>query len=146
MADRRRPPPPPPQDKPTRSPRPSSSSNKQASVAKTGYLVLYNFISAILWATVLGRVLVIAGFASFPKVYLGVGAFAKWTQTLAVLEVVHALLGQFSCFLVCLFVCWLDLECVGLDLECVGLGCIDWIWIWIGSDCEGNKGRMGDEG
>jgi very-long-chain (3R)-3-hydroxyacyl-CoA dehydratase len=80
MADR-------PQDTKTR------SSSKQSSNTKTGYLVLYNFISAILWATVLGRVLAIAGFANYAKVYLGVGEFAKWTQTLAILEVVHAALG-----------------------------------------------------
>jgi hypothetical protein len=41
----------------------------------------------------------------FGKVYIGVGQFAKWTQTLAGLEVVHAALGMLgvvspSCFLI----------------------------------------------
>lgn len=33
--------------------------------------------------------------AGFENVYGGVGEFAKWTQTGALLEVVHALVGEF---------------------------------------------------
>jgi very-long-chain (3R)-3-hydroxyacyl-CoA dehydratase len=39
-------------------------------------------------------VLILVPLMGFGKVYLGVGHFAKWTQTLALLEVVHALLGE----------------------------------------------------
>lgn len=58
------------------------------------YLTLYNFVSAVLWSTILGRVLLIAGIHDQATVYLGVGQFAKWTQTLAVLEVLHAAIGM----------------------------------------------------
>jgi len=80
-------------------PPPPTRSKQRPSAFKTGYLILYNFISAILWATVLGRVLAIATLHSYVKVYLGVGEFAKWTQTMALLEVVHAGVGEFGiCF------------------------------------------------
>ena len=80
MADR-------PQDGKTR------SRSKEASAAKTNYLILYNFVSAVLWSSVLGRVLLVSGLHGYPYTYLAVGQFAKWTQTLAVLEVLHAALG-----------------------------------------------------
>lgn len=74
------------------------------SVLKTAYLVLYNFVSAILWSTVLGRTLLVATLHGYGRVFLGVGEFAKWTQTLALLEVAHAALGEWgvlflSCFM-----------------------------------------------
>lgn len=58
------------------------------------YLILYNFISAILWSTILGRVILITAIHGTGMVYLGVGQFTKWTQTLALLEVVHAAIGR----------------------------------------------------
>nr|POE74318.1 putative very-long-chain (3r)-3-hydroxyacyl-coa dehydratase [Quercus suber] len=78
--------------------------------ARSLYLIAYNAVSTMLWAVVLGRVVMItllhgggarSGFGSQaridwlggPNVYRGVGDFAKWTQTLAGLEVVHALIG-----------------------------------------------------
>jgi very-long-chain (3R)-3-hydroxyacyl-CoA dehydratase len=66
----------------------------QSTTPKTQYLILYNFISCILWLTVLGRVLILIPMVGFGRVYTGVGHFAKYTQTLAVLEIVHALLGK----------------------------------------------------
>ncbi|MCJ1230108.1 hypothetical protein MMC12_006779 [Toensbergia leucococca] len=60
---------------------------------KTQYLILYNLISAILWLAILGRVILLVPLVGFSNVYGGVGGFAKWTQTLAVLEVVHSALG-----------------------------------------------------
>jgi len=53
-------------------------------------------VSALLWLVVLGRVLALVPLFGFSKVYLGVGNFAKWTQTLALLEIVHAMLGELS--------------------------------------------------
>lgn len=57
------------------------------------YLILYNSISAILWSAVLGRVLLIAPLHGYRNVYAGVGEYTKWTQTLAMLEVLHAAIG-----------------------------------------------------
>jgi very-long-chain (3R)-3-hydroxyacyl-CoA dehydratase len=62
---------------------------------KTGYLVLYNAVSTILWATILGRVLLVSSVHGTKYVFPAVGEFAKWTQTLALLEVVHAAVGKF---------------------------------------------------
>jgi len=66
----------------------------QSSSPKTQYLILYNFVNAILWVTVLGRVLLLVPLVGFGQVYPGVGRFTKWTQTLALLEVVHAVTGK----------------------------------------------------
>jgi very-long-chain (3R)-3-hydroxyacyl-CoA dehydratase len=66
----------------------------QSSSPKTQYLIIYNFVSALLWLVVLGRVLALVPLVGFGKVYIGVGHFAKWTQTLALLEIVHAVLGK----------------------------------------------------
>ncbi|KAH9216350.1 tyrosine phosphatase-like protein, partial [Leptodontidium sp. 2 PMI_412] len=65
----------------------------QSSSPKTQYLILYNFVNAVLWLTVLGRVVLLVPLVGFGRVYPGVGRFCKWTQTLAVLEVVHAATG-----------------------------------------------------
>lgn len=65
----------------------------QSSSPKTQYLIIYNFISCLLWLVVLGRVLFLVPLVGFGKVYIGVGTFTKWTQTLAVMEVLHSLFG-----------------------------------------------------
>lgn len=62
------------------------------------YLISYNLVSAILWTAVLGRVLLLIPLVGFQHVYGGVGDFTKWTQTLAVAEVVHSALGSFWFF------------------------------------------------
>ena len=66
---------------------------------KIQYLVLYNLLSAMLWVAVLGRVILLVPLVGFENVHGGVGEFAKWTQTLAVLEVVHSALGEFDSLL-----------------------------------------------
>jgi hypothetical protein len=66
----------------------------QSSSPKTQYLILYNFVSAILWLIVLGRVVLLVPIVGFGRMYPGVGRFAKWTQTMALLEVVHAATGR----------------------------------------------------
>ena len=73
-----------------RGPKPLQSSNR-----KTQYLILYNFVSALLWLVVLGRVLLLVPLVGFGRLYPAVGTFVKWTQTMALLEVVHAALGSF---------------------------------------------------
>jgi very-long-chain (3R)-3-hydroxyacyl-CoA dehydratase len=60
---------------------------------KKAYLILYNAASAVAWATILGRVAVVAGWKGAPFVPLVVDNFARITQTFAVMEVLHALTG-----------------------------------------------------
>jgi very-long-chain (3R)-3-hydroxyacyl-CoA dehydratase len=60
---------------------------------KNGYLVLYNALSATLWLAVMGRVLTTNYIKGPSFVYLSTGEFAKWTQTLAGMEVLHSLFG-----------------------------------------------------
>lgn len=58
------------------------------------YLVLYNLSCAILWLAVFGRVILLVPLVGTQHVYGGVGNFAKWTQTVALLEVFHSALGM----------------------------------------------------
>ncbi|KAF2703541.1 PTPLA-domain-containing protein [Pleomassaria siparia CBS 279.74] len=78
----------PPKSK-TKSPKP------QASFLNTAYLLVYNALSAALWATVLAKVVLTAagkGVAS-GAVYVEAERFTRLTQTVAGLEVLHSLLG-----------------------------------------------------
>ena len=61
---------------------------------QTQYLVAYNLVCAVLWTAVLGRLMVLIPLVGFHNVHGGVGEFTKWTQTLALLEVVHSALGR----------------------------------------------------
>lgn len=58
------------------------------------YLVSYNLVCAVLWAAVLGRVVLLIPLVGFGNVHGGVGEFTKWAQTLALLEVGHSALGM----------------------------------------------------
>ena len=64
---------------------------------KRSYLIFYNALSAVLWSVVWGRVVGVyalrglGGYSLVPAVTL---EFTKWTQTLAGMEVLHALLGE----------------------------------------------------
>jgi len=71
----------------------SEKTPRPQSPAVTYFLILYNSVSAILWSAVLGRVVLIAAIHSYGRVFLGVSEYAKWTQTLAILEVVFSLTG-----------------------------------------------------
>ena len=73
---------------PPPSPKPLTSSSP-----KTQYLILYNFACALSWLVVLGRVSLLVPLVGFGHVHEGVGQFTKWTQTVALLEVVHAATG-----------------------------------------------------
>lgn len=57
------------------------------------YLIIYNFVSALLWVAVLGRVILLVPLVGFQGVYGGVGEFTKWTQTAAVMEILHSAFG-----------------------------------------------------
>ena len=62
--------------------------------AKNFYLTAYNFASAILWLTVLGRTAGAAYLRGPEFVPIAVGQFVRYTQTIALLEVVHSILGS----------------------------------------------------
>ena len=68
------------------------SSSRSPTVSQ--YLILYNLVSALLWVTVLGRVILLVPLVGFQGVYGGVGEFTKWTQTAAVMEILHSAFGS----------------------------------------------------
>lgn len=80
---------------------PTEPKQQSRNAARTGtvqqlknlYLLAYNFASAILWFSVLGRVATILLFAGQKQVFKGTDDFARYTQSLAILEVVHSLFG-----------------------------------------------------
>lgn len=69
-----------------------------ANPLKTGYLVLYNALSAAAWAAVLSRTIkTTINAPSGPEaVFDENGEFTKWVQTGALLEVLHSLFGESS--------------------------------------------------
>jgi very-long-chain (3R)-3-hydroxyacyl-CoA dehydratase len=84
---------------------PAASRTASSSGLKNIYLTLYNFGSAVAWATILARTGMIAGKEGFGAkggwfgkregaVYAGVGEFVKVTQTVALAEVLHSLFGE----------------------------------------------------
>lgn len=79
---------------PRRLPRRSSSSPQSKQTIT--YLLIYNTLSLILWFCVLGRVVILIALLGTENVYGGVGQFAKWTQTLAGVEVLNSALGESS--------------------------------------------------
>lgn len=89
-------------DRPSNSQQPASSQTKPvrqiAPSYRSLYLILYNFISAVLWAAVLGRVLLIAWIYGWRNVFAGTDGYVRSVQTLAGLEVVHSLIGMLVFF------------------------------------------------
>jgi very-long-chain (3R)-3-hydroxyacyl-CoA dehydratase len=77
----------------------SQSISPQAQTAsktslKTKYLITYNLVSAGLWVAVLHRVVVVGALQKNPEgLYSVVGVWARWIQTLALLEIVHSIFG-----------------------------------------------------
>ena len=65
---------------------------------KKAYLILYNTVSAIAWATVLGRVALVFFWKGAFFVPLVVDNFARITQTCAIMEILHALTGALPLF------------------------------------------------
>lgn len=66
--------------------------------SKNYYLIAYNFLSAGLWAVVLGRVVLLATSKGYASVYAETFEYVKYVQTLAVLEILHAAVGMFACY------------------------------------------------
>jgi hypothetical protein len=89
-------------DRPSDSQTPSASSQLPKPIKEVPpsyrslYLILYNFISAILWAAVMGRVVTIAGIHGWRYVFTGTDSFVRMVQTGAALEVVHSIVGMFD--------------------------------------------------
>jgi hypothetical protein len=83
-------------------PKPAKPAKAPLSPAKKGYLILYNFVNAVCWLTVLGRVVGLLTTRGPSYVYLGVGEWTKWTQTVAGMEVLHAALGTYGSLSVCM--------------------------------------------
>ena len=90
-------------DRPSDSQKPTPASQRKSPPARevppsyrSLYLIQYNFVSAVLWAAVLGRVVLILSLHGSQNVYIGVGELVKWTQTLAGMEVLHSLSGTFE--------------------------------------------------
>ncbi|KAI0115768.1 tyrosine phosphatase-like protein [Nemania sp. FL0031] len=71
----------------------STKPARKPSPVKNGYLILYNAVSAMLWLTVLGRIVGVNVLRGPQFAYPVVGEFCKWTQTLAGMEVLHSLFG-----------------------------------------------------
>ncbi|EOD48515.1 Protein-tyrosine phosphatase-like PTPLA [Neofusicoccum parvum] len=67
------------------------SKPKGSSVAQT-YLLCYNAASALLWTSVLGRVVLLVPLVGVSNVFGGVDDFVRWVQTLALAEVASRLL------------------------------------------------------
>jgi hypothetical protein len=66
-----------------------------ASYLRKTYLIVYNAASAVAWATVLGRVLAVLYLKGNPgSVPVAVDTFVRNTQTFAVLEILHSILGS----------------------------------------------------
>ena len=66
---------------------------KTSPAALQYFLILYNAVSATLWSVVLGRVLTIGLVFGLSRVYSGTGNFLRWTQTLAILEIIFSATG-----------------------------------------------------
>lgn len=79
----------------TRRNRPATMAQSTGFGPKKAYLILYNSASAIAWATILGRVVLVTWWKGAPFVPLVVDNFARVTQTFAVMEILHALTGAF---------------------------------------------------
>ncbi|KXH69551.1 protein tyrosine phosphatase-like protein [Colletotrichum salicis] len=64
---------------------------RPSSPLKNGYLIAYNFVSAVAWATVLGRTVALFALRGPHFVHLGVGDWTRWTQSMAAMELTISL-------------------------------------------------------
>lgn len=60
---------------------------------KTSYLLTYNALSTLLWFTILARTALLLPLVPPSHIHGAVSSFAKYTQSLAVLEILHSALG-----------------------------------------------------
>ncbi|KAG7151425.1 very-long-chain (3R)-3-hydroxyacyl-CoA dehydratase like protein [Verticillium longisporum] len=73
----------------------SESRKPQASPLKNGYLILYNAVSASIWASILFRTVAVYSRHGPAAVPLAVASWTLWAQSAAGMEVFHSLLGMF---------------------------------------------------
>ncbi|KAK5990119.1 3-hydroxyacyl-CoA dehydratase [Cladobotryum mycophilum] len=71
----------------------SSKPQRKASPLKTGYLILYNVLSAFAWGIVLARTTNLLATEGPQFVYFGVNEWLTWTQSMAGMEILHSLFG-----------------------------------------------------
>ncbi|KAL8763219.1 MAG: hypothetical protein Q9184_000937 [Pyrenodesmia sp. 2 TL-2023] len=57
------------------------------------YLTAYNSVCALLWFSVFGRVVLLIPITGHESIYEAAGDITKWTQTVAVLEILHSAFG-----------------------------------------------------
>lgn len=76
----------------------SESRKPQASPLKNGYLILYNAVSASIWASILFRTVAVYSRHGPSAVPLAVASWTLWAQSAAGMEVIHSLLGMFPCY------------------------------------------------
>lgn len=62
------------------------------------YLIGYNTVSALLWFTIFAWTTLISLTDGLDEVYPAVRTLVLFTQTLAVLEILHAIIGRQTCF------------------------------------------------
>ncbi|KAK4069859.1 uncharacterized protein Triagg1_6654 [Trichoderma aggressivum f. europaeum] len=73
---------------------PSKKAAPASSPVKTAYLILYNAVSAIAWASVLEKTASTLYAGGGPSlVYVTTGEQTKWVQTAAAMEILHSLFG-----------------------------------------------------
>ncbi|KAL7959970.1 tyrosine phosphatase-like protein [Trichoderma compactum] len=73
---------------------PSKKAAPASSPIKTAYLILYNAVSAIAWASVLEKTVSTLYAGGGPSlVYVTTGEQTKWVQTAAAMEILHSLFG-----------------------------------------------------
>lgn len=100
---------------------PKSKSSPAATglTPKKSYLIAYNAVSCVLWATILYRTVTIAGpdllggpkkeglFGKkawgYERLFGETGEFVKWAQTAAMMEIVHSLVGEWRVFFCLVF-------------------------------------------
>lgn len=69
--------------------------NASRTSLKTKYLIGYNLVSAGLWVAILHRVILESAINKNPEgLYAVVGTWARWVQTLALLEILHSMFGK----------------------------------------------------
>ncbi|KAL8979774.1 MAG: hypothetical protein Q9177_006050 [Variospora cf. flavescens] len=57
------------------------------------YLTAYNSVCALLWLSIFGRVVLLIPITGVESVYQAAGDITKWTQTVAILEILHSTFG-----------------------------------------------------
>lgn len=85
-----------PLDPPPRPPPSSSPSSSRTRTPTQLYLLIYNTVSLLLWSTLTLRLLLLLPLVPppiTPHIHAALSVFARTTQTLALLEPLHALFG-----------------------------------------------------